>query len=70
MHELDGHGVDASPEDRIGEKLLMSGLNCVYVQCGVESAYDDVSGAALGPALLRAGRDVEMVFFKDMGVYE
>ena len=54
VHEFNGHGVDASPEERIGEKLLMSGLNSLYVQCGVESAYDDVSGAALDPALVRA----------------
>ena len=70
IHVFDGHGIDAFPEDRIGEELLMSGLNSLYFQCGVESAYDDVSGAALDPALVRAGRDVEMGFFKDMGVYE
>ena len=56
---------------KIGQgKRLMSGLNSLYVQCGVESAYDDISGAALDPALVHAGRAVEMGFFKDMGVYE
>ena len=50
--------------------MLMSGLNSLYVQCGVESAYDDISGAALDPALVYAGPAVEMGFFKDMGAYE
>ena len=31
---------------------------------------DDVSGAMLDPKLVRAGRDVEMGFFRDMGVYD
>ena len=48
----------------------MSGHNSLYVQCGVESACDDVSGAVLDSALVHAGRAVEMGFFKHMGVYE
>ena len=40
------------------------------VQNGIEGAYDDVSGACLDPALVRAGCEVEIGFFKDMVVYD
>ena len=45
-------------------------LNALYVQHGIETASDDVSGAWLDPVLVREGRGVEMKFFEDMGVYE
>ena len=70
MHEFDGHGVDTTPEDRDGEIMLENKLSSLYVQNGIESAYDDVSGAALGPKHTKAGRAVEIYYFKTMGVYE
>ena len=38
MHEFDGHGVDASPEDQDGKIMLESELSSMYVQNGIESA--------------------------------
>ena len=37
---------------------------------GIEEASDDVSGAYLDPALVQAGRILEMNYFRDMKVYE
>ena len=45
-------------------------LSALYVQHGVESASDDVSGACIDPKLVHEGRAVEMDFFKPMGVYD
>ena len=70
IHEIDGHGVDALPEDRQGENILINKLCSLYVQHGIEEAIDDVSGACLDPALVKAGRILEMNYFKDMKVYE
>ena len=70
MHEFDGHGVLDAVDDNAGEDLLAGELSTLYVQHGVESAVDDVSGAMLDPKMVRAGRDVEMGFFRDMGVYD
>ena len=69
-HEFDGHGIDAAAEDRTREDILTQEIYSLYVQHGVEEAYDDVSGACLDPGLVRAGRGVEINFFETMGVYE
>ena len=52
------------------KKMLETELSSLYVQNGIESAYDDVSGAVLDTKLVKAGRVVEMEYFKSMGVYE
>ena len=70
VHEFDGHGVEDAPEGREGEIILKGELDSLYIQNGIEGAVDDVSGAALNPDMVRAGRDVEMGFFKTMGVYD
>ena len=48
----------------------MGNLMSLYAENGVEGAYEDGSEAALDPSMIRAGRDVEIGYFKDMGVYE
>ena len=70
IHEFDGHAVGVDGEDRTGENLLKQEIDSLYVQHGVESAIDDVSGAWLDPAMVRDGRAVEMEFFRSMGVYD
>ena len=65
IHELDGHGANVPGDDSSGEFMMAD-----HAKHGVEMASDDVSGAWLGPALVRDGRAVEMKFFKDMGLYE
>ena len=50
--------------------ILNKELYSLYVQNGVEEASDDVSGAYLDPALVKAGRILEMNYFRDMKVYE
>ena len=70
IHEFDGHGVDDTPEGREGETILKGELDSLYIQSGIESAVDDVSGASLNLDMVRAGRDVEMGFFKTMGVFD
>ena len=40
------------------------------VKDGVEWAYDDVTGSCLDPSLLRKACEVEMEYFRSMGVYE
>ena len=40
------------------------------MQNGIEGAVDDVPGATLDPDIVRAGGDVEMGFFKTLGVYD
>ena len=37
---------------------------------GFEWVADDVTGSSLDPALVRKARDVEMEYFRSMGVYE
>ncbi len=69
IHEFYGHGVEDTPEGREGEIIQKGELDSLYVQDGIEGAVDDVSGATLGPDMGRAGREVEMGFFKSMGVY-
>ena len=70
IHEIYGHGVDDTPEGRGGEIILKGELDSLYVQNGTEGAIDDVSGATLDPDMVGAGRDVEMGFFKTVGVYD
>ena len=53
-----------------GEIILKGELCSLYVQNGIEGAVDDVSGTTLDPDMVRAGRDVEMGFFKTMGVFD
>ena len=48
--------MDSQPEDRQGETILINELCSLYVQHGIEEATDDVSGAYLGRALVKAGR--------------
>ena len=69
-HEFDGHGMGCKAEDRIGEEILQGELHSLYVQNGLEGAFDDVSGTHLDPSLVRAGRELEMKYFKDMKVYD
>ena len=69
-HEFDGHGIGVDPADRLGEEMLARELNALYVQHGVAVAVDDVSGAYLDPDAVREGREIEMGFFKTMGVYD
>ena len=70
VHEFDGHGIDADPLDRTGEGTLDAHVGSLYVQHGVEYASDDVSVADLDRKLAKAGRAVEMGFFKNMVVYD
>ena len=69
-HEFDGHGIDAYPLHRTCKGILDAHVSSLYVQHGVEYASDDVSGADLDPKLVKAGRAVEMGFFKDMVLYD
>ena len=69
-HEFDGHGLDASPGYRSGERLLSGELQSLYEHHGIEEAVDDISGAQLDPESVKKARGVEMGFFKDMQVYE
>ena len=69
-HEVDGHGLDAKPDDIEGEAILNKHLMSLYVQHGVEVACDDVSGALLDPNLIHEARSTEIDYFKNMGVYE
>ena len=69
-HENDGHGLDAMPDDQDGENILGKELMSIYVQNGIESANDDVSGADLNPTMVHEARATEMGFFKGMGVYD
>ena len=69
-HDNDGHGVDSLPEYRRGENIFINEVCSLYVQHGIEEATDDVSGAYLDPALVKAGRILEMNYFKEMKVYE
>ena len=69
-HEFDGHGIDAGPDDDIGEGMLNDELFSLYFQNGVEMACDDVSGATLDPTMVHDARGVEMGFFKNMKVYD
>ena len=48
------------PRTGRGENILINELCSVYVQHGIEEATDDVSGAYLDPALVKAGRILEM----------
>ena len=70
IHEFDGHDMNASGEDRVGESILLEQLSALYVQNGIDAASDDVTGTWLDPSLVREGRAVEMKFFSDMGAYE
>jgi hypothetical protein len=70
VHEADGHDIDSRVDERGGECLLHNGMSALYAQNGVEYAVDDVSGALLDPAMVHAGRAVEMDFFNGMKVYD
>ena len=60
-HECDGHSVDAKGDsDNNGEAILDRELMTLYVQHGVEMAYDDVSGAILDPHLVHKARGTEI----------
>jgi hypothetical protein len=69
-HELDGHGLDASSENVDGETMLNEAIMSLYLQNGIETACDDVSGAALDPSMVHEARGTEIAYFKGMGVYE
>ena len=69
MHEEDGHQIYRDLEDESGERMLTSMLDSLHKQQGCETAWDDVSSAELNPKLVKEARDVEMQFFKSMGVY-
>ena len=45
----------------------MAGLSCKY---DTEVAWDDVGNVALDPVEVKAARQLEMKFFKDMRVYD
>ena len=72
VHEPDGHQIDRDIDDKSGEEILNTMISALHRQHGGgggEVAWDDVTEAELRPELVRAARDVEMKFFKDMGVY-
>lgn len=50
--------------------ILHNELRSLCVQYGIEEAVDDVAGALLDPGMVRAGRGVEMDYFKSMRVYD
>ena len=50
--------------------MLKAELNILYHQHGIDVAHDDVSGAWLNAGMVREARQVEMDYFKSMGVYE
>ena len=60
IHEFDGHGNDATGDDRDGELFLGNGLHTMHVQNGIQMARNDVSGALLEPALVEQGHEVEI----------
>ena len=49
--------------------MLNTMLSALHKQNGYDVAWDDVTEAELKPELVKAAREVEMKFFKDMGVY-
>ena len=67
-HEEDG-GDDAGgirPQVGVTLKAEMDGLS---YKGGYETAWDDVSNAELVPQLVKEARDLEMAYFKKLGVY-
>ena len=64
IHEFNGHGESVEGEYRTGEEFLLNEVNSLYVQHGIETAVDNVSGSWLDPAAVERGRDVEMTFSK------
>ena len=54
----------------VGEAILDKELFSLDAQNGMEEAADDVSGAYLDPSLVKAGRILELNYFKDMKVYD
>ena len=52
------------------KQILRGELSALLLQCGVEYATDDVSGACLDPKLVLDARKVEMQFFEDMKGYD
>lgn len=63
-HEFDGHGLDANPESREGEKTLSKEFQSLYVRHGIEEAVDDVSNAYIDPSLVKDARNVDMFLLR------
>ncbi len=59
---------------QIGVTLLKAEMDGLSHKCGYEAAWDDVSNAAVVPNLVREARgearDLEMDYFRTLGVYE
>ena len=68
MHDHDGHLWMSAPGDRSGEEALIGELGAHMASQGVKYAYDDVTKALLDAELVREAHDLDMSFFKDMGV--
>ena len=54
----------------MGVMLLRAEMDGLSYKSGYETAWDDVSNAALVPTLVREARELEMEYFRKLGVYE
>ena len=54
----------------MGVRLLEAEMDGLSFKGGYEAAWDDVSNAELAPKLVREAREMEMDYFKKLGVYE
>ena len=69
IHDEDG-GMDMfGRRPQNGTATLRHELSKLAFSDGVEWAQDDVSGVNLDPSMMRKAREVEMTFFRKMGVY-
>ena len=68
-HEQDGGDDSHGARPQHGVDILKSELNSLLCKNGEYIAVDDVTGAALDPKLVKAGRKLEMEYFKKRGVY-
>ena len=67
-HEDDGGNDVRGSRPQVGVTLLKAGMDGRSYKGGYEAAWDDVSNAALVPKLVREARDLEMDYFRKLGV--
>ena len=54
----------------MGVTLLKAEMDGLSFKGGYDSAWDNVSNSELVPKLVREARELEMDYFKKLGVYE
>ena len=69
-HEEDGGEDVRGVRPQIGVTLLKKELHGLTFKGGYEVAWDDVTNAELVPELVKAARQVEMGYFRKLGVYD